>query len=220
MMKVLGPIVSKILLGLFMAAVFALTVILTFGSLSRIFPGDLLKAGSGLVLLDIAALVWFLVLVYASHGAMQRGIAFLMFLLSVAGVGLFAGFDSMMSGQDMVEVPAWAGEAVIYTFVLLTFANLFVLYLHHLNDPNIANEMRVQAGKDKLISRGMDKFEERLDQEAEALADTISDRMHTMALLDMNLGGGTVVEGHFSEPTQLVVPPEPANPTPPAKGRK
>lgn len=220
-MKVLGPAVSKILLGLFMVAIFALTVTLTFGSLTRLFPDNNLKAASGLLLFDIAGLVWFLVLIFLSRGGTQRAIAFLMFLLSVLGTGLFSGLDSMMSGQQLVEIPVWAGESIVYTFFGVTFANLFMLYIHHMASPERSIEMRTQAQKDKLIDRAMDKFEERLDQEAEELANVISDRMHSMALADMRLGQPTVIDSSFSEPERTqIITPDPANPTnPPKRGK-
>ena len=43
MLKAVGPTIGKILLVLFGCSVFGLMIVLTFGSLGRIFPNDLLK---------------------------------------------------------------------------------------------------------------------------------------------------------------------------------
>lgn len=221
MLKLIGPTVTKILLLVFGVAVFALMIMLTFGSLGRIFPGDSVKQGSGLILFDIGALVWLIVFVGASRGKMQRGVAILMFVFCAVGAIAMAGADALMSGQDFVEVPQWVGQGIVYLFIVATALNLIALYLHHLNQPETTYKIREEAAQDKLVDMAFDLTEQKLNEEASKLAGVMATKRFSNTLLSLQLE--QVVEGKYreiepgkpSDPTQINLGPSTVDPTQP-----
>lgn len=187
MLKAVGPTIGKILLVLFGCSVFGLMIVLTFGSLGRIFPNDLLKQATGLILFDVGAFAWLVIFAYASRGAMQRSIALLLFIFCVAGAVMMAGADAMMSGQNFVEIPQWLGEAVVYVFIAATAVNLGAVYAHHLNSPDLTTQIRMQAQEDRLIQLALDKADAELEKSSHELAERISERYTHSALVSLNL---------------------------------
>lgn len=210
MLKSVGPTIGKILLVLFGAAVFGLMIILTFGSLGRIFPNDLVKQATGLILFDIGAFTWLVIFAYASRGAMQRAIALLLFLFCVAGAVVMAGADAMMSGQAFVEIPQWLGQAVVYLFIVATAVNLLAIYMHHLNSPDLSTQIRMQSQEDNLIKLALDQADSELESQRHELAKRLAERYTQSALVSLNLSrpGDVVIDSVARDvkPAVIVTP--------------
>ena len=173
MKKILKP-VSKILFYAFMGGVFALIVTLTFGMLGRIFPGSLLNQAFGLVLFDIATLVWLAVLVFQSESLMQYGIAALGFVLGLVGTALMVAGEVMLSAAGMVTPPDWLGEYVIYGFILAAFLHLVLLYGHHMAAPGISAQIQLGAARAQIVSEALKQAEETLAADQSVLAASIA----------------------------------------------
>jgi hypothetical protein len=173
MKKILKPI-SKILLYAFMGGVFALVISLTFQMLGRIFPGNLTNQAFGLVLFDIATVVWLAVLVFQSESMMQYGIAGLGFLLGLAGTALMVAGEVMLSAQGMVTPPAWLGEYAVYGFILAAFLHLVLLYGHHMAAPGVSAQIQLGAARAQIISEALKQAEEQLSSNQTVLAASIA----------------------------------------------
>lgn len=202
MMKAVGPTLGKIMLVIFGMAVFGLMIILTFSALGRIFPNDLIKQATGLILFDIGALVWLVVFAYASRGAMQRSIALLLFFFCVAGAVTMAGSDAIMSGQQFVEIPEWLGQIIVYVYIVAVAMNLIALYLHHLNSPDLATTIRMQGQEDHLIALALDEADRQLEEERHELSSALSVRYKQKALVSLNLiNPADIIEAKFRNGT-------------------
>jgi len=220
MLKYIGGTAAKYLGLVFSALVFALVLLMSFGTLGRIFPNDIIKQMGALVVADVGALLWLVILVKASRGTAQRAIALLLFLLDAILAAAMAGADAMMSGQEFATVPAEMGATVLYLFVGTLVANLFAFYFHHLTEPELTHAVHQELQADRVIEQAMNKADELLDQRITELAAFQAEKIfnRTLLILEAQSKDGTVID---VAPVDLP-PSDTANPTKavPAKRRR
>ena len=187
MFKYIAPTVAKFLGFVFALGVFALVLLMSFGSLGRIFPGDILKQVGGLIVADIGAILWLIVLVKASRGTAQRAIALILFLLDAVLAAALAGADAMMSGQEFASVPAEMGATVLYLFVGTLIANLFAWYFHHLVEPDLTHAVHQELQADRVIERALAEADKLMDAKIAELANVRASQLfaQTLVALDM-----------------------------------
>lgn len=181
MFKVIGPGLAKIIFAIFMIGVFVLMLLLTGGSLEKIFPGDIVRQTAGYLLFDVGALVWLIIMVKGSRGIMQRAIAFVCFLLDVLGTLGMAGAAAFMSGQELVAVDPMFNQAIIWIFIAASAWNLVGLYAHHIFDLETESTVRSENHVDKLKSQAMDKADQKIEANADALAEKLAQAYYNQA---------------------------------------
>jgi hypothetical protein len=222
MLKYIGPAAAKILGFIFAALVFALVVLMSFGTLGRIFPNDIITQAGGLIVADIGALLWLVLLVKASRGTAQRAIALLLFLLDAILAAAMAGADAMMSGQTWAEIPAEMGSVVLYAFVGVLVANLFAMYAHHLCEPDLTHAVHQELQADRVLERALNEADKLMDARIAELAQVRAQQLFTETLmaLDMQSLGGKVERTVIDADSVDLPPTDTANPTAPASQPK
>ena len=172
MKKVMGS-ASGILFAVFGIAILGLLMSLTFGALGKLFPGNFTNQLWGLVLFDIAAIVWALVFVYKSQSTGQYALAGIGFVASFIGTLGMVAVEVMLSGQSFVEVEDWVGQWLVYGFVIMTAIHSALLYAHHANAPEIHEKINVGIARGEITTEAIKQATQSLEVHKAALADSI-----------------------------------------------
>jgi hypothetical protein len=167
----------------------------TFALFTSIFGTGLdgyFWSAAGLALFDIGALGWLLHFAHSAQGNAQRaiaaicGIACLMLTLCAAGV-------HVLLVQELVTVPAWAGQVAVTSILVALAINLIGAAANHMADPAVQRDMRQQAMNDEkaeaIEKAQMSVFREALRQTEARVAQTaglISDRLSGEFATDAN----------------------------------
>ena len=128
---------AGILFALFGVAILGLLMSLTFGALGKLFPDNFINQIWGLVLFDIAAIVWALAFVFKSESTAQYALSAIGFLAAFIGTLGMVAVEVMLSGQSYVQVESWVGEWLVYGYVIMTTIHSALLYAHHASAPDI-----------------------------------------------------------------------------------
>ena len=184
-MKKLMPYLAGVLFALFALAVFAVVLSLSYRALGYIFPGDLFDQGIGLVLFDLAAIVWFVTFTYRSESTMQYVFAALGFLVGLVGmIGLVAievGISSgMLVASEMIK-------PLVYIFIAVAVAHVVLVYARHAAGPEVTAKISLGVEKAKIHDEGMRQAEEHLEQARVQLGDSIRARLVEDVLREMNI---------------------------------
>ena len=186
-MKKVMKVVASILGGVFAMLVFGLMISLTFGALARLFPASPINQAWGLVLFDIAALVWFVAFLYSSEGAGQRAVALVLFVASLVGTVAMVSSEVLMSGQGLVDVPASVARVVVWGFILATVVHLVGVYAHHALAPSVLLSIQTQNLKDDLGAQAVVDAEGRFSARRGELGRVLADRIERDVLAELDL---------------------------------
>jgi len=172
MKKVLAS-ASGIIFAVFGVAVLGLLVSLTFGALGKLFPNNFSYQIWGLVLFDIAAIVWALAFVFKSGTTMQYAIAAIGFLAAFTGTLGMVAVEVMLSGQEYVVVQPWVGQFMVYGFVIVTAIHVALLYGHHFTAVEIHEKINIGIARGEVVTEAIRQATTTLEIEKSYLAQTI-----------------------------------------------
>jgi len=200
MLKLL-PYFAGVLLALFILAVFGSVTYYSFNALGLVFPGDLVGQLFGIVLFDIAALVWFLAFVSLCYSTMQY---------VFAGIGFLVGLTGTF-GLIIIEIginSKWLTSAEIarplsYIFVAVLLAHLVLIYARHSSAPDVAAKISLGIDKASVITYARTVAEETIKANVQQLAAPIAAQLVQEAMYDLGLlkQDATIIDG-----TALSVP--------------
>lgn len=193
MKKVLAS-VAGILFAVFSAAILGLLMSLTFGALGKLFPGNFTNQIWGLVLFDIAAIIWGIVFVFKCEGTAQYAIAAIGFLAAfLATLGMVA-IEVMLGGQTFVEVESWVGQWLVYGYVIMTALHSALLYAHHAAAPDIYEKINVGIARGEIVTEAIKQATESLEVQKAALAQSIHAGIVEQVKRDLGLSRGQVLD--------------------------
>lgn len=193
MKKVIGK-AAGYLFGAFGIAILGLLIQLTFGALGKIFPDSFTNQLWGLVLFDIAAMIWALAFVFKSESTGQYAIAAIGFIAAFGGsVGMVA-VEVLLSGQEYVEVQSWVGQLLVYGFVIFTALHSALLYAYHASAPDIHEKINVGVARGEIVTAAITQATKTLDVEKDALARSIHDDIVAQVKRDLGLRPGQVLD--------------------------
>ena len=173
MKKVFGAI-AKIAFTLFTLGVFGMLMAYTFSALGRLFPGDIGNQIWGMILFDIAAIVWALAFVFESRSLGQYALAAVGFLTAFVGtVGMVAA-EVILAGGQFAEAESEIGKWMTYGFILVTVLHVSLLYAHHAAAPEVDEQIRVGVARGEIVSHAINEAEKGLDTQKAALAQAIT----------------------------------------------
>lgn len=186
---------AGILFAVFSLAILGLLMSLTFGALGKLFPGNFTNQLWGLVLFDVAAMIWALVFVFKSASTMQYALSALGFLASFLGTLGMVAVEVMMSGQTYVKVESWVGEWLVYGFVLMTALHSALLYAHHATAPDIHEKINVGIARGEIVTEAIKQATASLEVQKAALAENIHRDIVAQVKRDLGLSrGGQVLD--------------------------
>ncbi|MCC7187904.1 MAG: hypothetical protein IT312_04110, partial [Anaerolineales bacterium] len=174
MIKVLGK-AAGILFAAFGIAILGLLMSLTFGALGKLFPDNFTNQIWGLVLFDIAAMIWALAFVYKSESTGQYAVAAIGFVAAFVGTLGMVAVEVLLSGQEYVEVQSWVGQWMVYGFIIVTAIHAALLYAHHATAPDIHQKINVGVARGEIVTTAITQATHRLEVEKESLARSIHD---------------------------------------------
>lgn len=184
-MNKLMPYLVKVFFALFIVAVFVGIISMSFKGLGYIFPDDLFDQAIGLVLFDLAALVWFAVLIYICASTMQYVFSALGFLTGFLGtiglVGIEVGISSgMLLASEMTK-------PLTYVFIAVFVGHLALIYLFHASAPETDAKISLGIDKAKIVDEGRKQAEAHLANTLPQLGAAISARLVAEVMRDLNL---------------------------------
>lgn len=193
-MKKIMPHLVGVLFTAFVIAVFVGIVSMSFKGLGWIFPDDLFDQAIGLILFDVAALTWFLVLVYKSESTAQYVFALIGFMVGLLGtfglIGIEVSISSgMVSAADMTR-------PLTYVFIAVFAGHLTLIYLFHGSAPHMDAKISLGIDKAKIVDEGRKQAEKTLGDQLPHLGAAISARLVAEVMKDLNLQP-QIIDTHF-----------------------
>lgn len=184
-MKKLLPFVFGVLFAGFILLVAAAVLYYSWNALSIIFPNDLLGQSFGITLFDIAAFVWFGVMIYKSRSTMQYVWSFIGFIIGLVGaLGLIAIEIGLNSGIYLIED---IQKPLTYIFVAVLFVHLVLIYVHHMSAPEVSADISLGIEKAKITDEAQKLAEKQLKENLPMLASSIANDLVKRVMQDLNL---------------------------------
>ncbi|MBN8658002.1 MAG: hypothetical protein J0M11_19880 [Anaerolineae bacterium] len=207
-MKKILPHVMVILFAVFGLAIIAMLMVYSFSALGKLFPGNFLGQVMGMVLFDVAALIWLGTIIYLCKSVGQYAIATLGFGLGLIGTLLLVAVEVMMGGQELAQVPSWAGDSIVWTFIVALVGHVILYYAFKLSAPEISAEISLGYETAQITDEAMKQATEQLIRERGMLGNMIAPRMIT----DVKRSLGLPVAGDILELTaeNVYETPQPA----------
>jgi len=193
MKKVIGA-AAGILFAVFGIAILGLLISLTFGALGKLFPGNFTNQLWGLVLFDIAAMIWALAFVFKSESTGQYALSAIGFLAAFVGTLGMVAVEVMLSGQTYVEVSDWVGQWLVYGFVIMTALHSALLYAHHGAAPDIHQKINVGIARGEIVTEAIKQATQSLDVQKAMLAQTITQDIVDQVKRDLGMMRGQVLD--------------------------
>jgi apolipoprotein N-acyltransferase len=193
-MKKVIATAAGILFAVFGLAILGLLMSLTFGALGKLFPGNFTNQLWGLVLFDIAAMIWALAFVFKCQSTGQYAVAAIGFLAAFVGTLGMVAVEVMLSGQTFVEVEDWVGQWLVYGFVIMTALHSSLLYTHHAAAPDIHEKINVGIARGEIVTEAIKQATQSLDVQKAVLAQTITQDIVNQVKRDLGLQRGQVID--------------------------
>ena len=193
-MKKILPHVMAILFAVFGLAIIAMLMIYSFSALGKLFPNNFLGQIMGMVLFDVAALIWLGTIIFLCKSVGQYAISTIGFVLGLVGTLLLVADEVMMGGQELAKVPAWAGDSIVWTFIIALVGHVILYYSFKLSAPEISAEIALGYETAAITDEAMKQATEQLIRERGMLGNMIAPRMITDVKRSLGLPAGDVIE--------------------------
>jgi hypothetical protein len=186
MKKVLGAM-SGIIFSVFCIAILGLLMSFTLGALKKLFPDSFVNQMWGLVLFDIAAMVWGLAFVFKSNSVGQYAASGIGFITGFAGTLLMVAFEVITSGQTFVTDGGSLGRWAVYGFIIVTAIHAALVYFHHASAPDIHEKINVGIARGEITTEAIRQATQVLEIEKAQLAATIHREIVDQVKRDLNI---------------------------------
>ncbi len=193
MSKLIGSYI-KPLFAAFSVAVFAAVMFYSWRALSIIFPDDLLGQIFGLLLFDMAALLWFGALVFLSVTIGEYVTASFGFMVGLLGsVGLIAIEVSISIG--LVTESAIA-KPLTYIFIVVMVGHVVLLYARHASGEEFTAEISRGIERAKILQKAERQAARMIEKNSDAVVAALAQSMAADALKYAltQRGGGNVLD--------------------------
>jgi hypothetical protein len=184
-MKKLIPHIAAFFFAVFVLGVFAAMMLYSWQGLSNIFPADLLGQSFGMLMFDLAALIWFASMVYQSRSVAQYVIAFVGFMVGLVGtlglIGIEVGLSSGMLDAGSMQKP------LTYIFITVLVGHVVLIYSHHAAAPEMAAAISMGIEKAKITDRAEQDATRMLSENIEKLSAPIAQDLVRRVQEDLNL---------------------------------
>lgn len=193
-MNKLLPHFVKLLFGVFILGVVAAVMFYSFQGLGLIFKNDFTGQLFGMMLFDVASIVWFFVFISACASTMQYIFSGIGFLLGIAGtlglVGIEVGLSSGMLEAGTMQRP------LTYIFIAALIGHLVLIYAHHASEPNVAAKISLGVDKASITDQAQKEATKILTENMPQLSAPIAARLVQEVMKDLNLQPqrGTVLD--------------------------
>ena len=180
---------SKILFYFVAACLVAWTASLTYAFVAQALPNQPVTRWFALIVFDLGMVSWLLIFMFGAAGIAQRGIAFLLSIFDLAGVGLMCYAEIFLGGQTLAAIPGNIGSYALYAVVIWTVVNLAGVWGYHYAEPENIKRMKNQGIEDMLFAKTMKKLEKKMEAMSDEVADEMSDGMKDEVLFQVGYTG-------------------------------
>jgi hypothetical protein len=195
-MKKVMATATGFIFGAFGIAILGLLMSLTYQALGRIFPESPENQIWGLVLFDIAAMVWAGAFVFKCETTAQYAVAFIGFLTGFLGTMLMVAAEVML-GQQLTQVQSQeVGKWMVYGFIGATLLHAGLLYLHHYSGKAIRIKVDVGIAQGEVVTEAVRQATADLERDKRDLARDIATDIRAGVLRELNIypAAGTIFE--------------------------
>jgi apolipoprotein N-acyltransferase len=193
-MKKVIATAAGILFAVFGIAILGLLMSLTFGALGKLFPGNFMNQIWGLVLFDIAAMIWALAFVFKCQSTTQYAVAAIGFIAAFVGTLGMVAVEVLLGGQTYVQVSDWVGQWLVYGYVLMTALHSALLYAHHAAAPDIHEKINVGIARGEIVTEAIKQATQSLEVQKAALAESIHNDIVAQVKRDLGIQRGQVLD--------------------------
>jgi len=193
MKKVIGTM-AKIFFAIFGIAILGLLMSLTFGALGKIFTDSFTNQLWGLILFDIACIVWALVFVFSCYSTAQYAVAAIGFLAAFVGTLGMVAVETLLSGQTYVQVEPWVGQWLVYGFVLMTAIHSALLYAHHASAPDLSEKINVGIARGEIVTEAIKQATQSLEVQKAELARSITAQIVDQVKRDLGIASTQILD--------------------------
>jgi hypothetical protein len=186
MKKVLGAM-AGILFSVFCIAILGLLMSFTYGGLKKLFPDSFNNQIWGMVVFDIAAMIWGLAFVFKSHSVLQYAASGIGFATGFLGTLLMVTFEVLTSGQTYVADTYNIGQWAVYGFIIVTAIHAALVYLHHAGAPDIHEKINIGIARGEITTEAIRQATQVLEQEKAQLANSIHAEIVNQVKRDLNI---------------------------------
>ena len=180
---------SKALFYVVAAVLVIWTGSLTYLFIEQALPTQTVTRYFALVVFDVGMVSWLLIFMFGAEGIAQRGIAFLLSLFDLVGVGLMVYAAIFLSGQMLATVSGNIGLYTLYAVVIWTIINLFGVWGFHYAEPENLKRMRIRSSQDMLFSKSLKKLEQKMEAMSDNVSEELSEGMKTEVLHQVGYTG-------------------------------
>jgi hypothetical protein len=184
-MRKLVPYIAAFFFAVFVVGVFAAMMLYSWQGLANIFPDDLLGQGFGMLMFDLAALIWFAAMVYRSRSVAQYVLAFIGFGIGLLGtlglIGIEVGLSSGMFEAGSMQRP------LTYIFIGVLVGHVVLIYAHHASAPEMAADISLGIEKAKITDRAEKEASDYLMKNIEGLSAPIAQKLIERVTEDLGL---------------------------------
>ena len=184
--KKIMPFFIKLFGGAFALLVTALVIDLSFSALGRIFEDDFYMQLLGVVVFDIAALIWFYRMVDNAETKAQYGTAFLGFLVGIGGVIMLVITETRVNAGVLTDT-AQAMRTLSDSFIVATIGHLLLGYFYKASDMATTKRFAAGMAKAEYFEDAMRQSDAAIEQSRAALGKVLHGEFMRELLNDMHI---------------------------------
>ena len=184
-MKRLFPSYSKVLGNLFVLGVGALVTYLSYNALGRVFPDNYYYQILGLVVFDVAAIVWFLRIVNDSETALQYVWASIGFLAGFIGVVYMVRIETQLSAGvvSQSEIIVQLVDIFVYSAV----AQFALTYAFKMSDKETTKRLHIGLFKADIFQDALRQAGNSVDKSTAVLGNMLQGEIMRGLLRDLHI---------------------------------
>lgn len=138
-----------------------------------------------LVVFDAGMIAWLVVFIDYASGNWQRAVSIITCVFDLIGVGLMAFAEILLGGQTLANAPENMGEYAIWGIGIWTVANVAMVVIFHLTDPEARKRMALQGEQDAIFEEALKKLTTKRAEQSGALSEILADGMMAQLKADL-----------------------------------
>jgi hypothetical protein len=186
-MKDLAKPIAKTIFYLLAVILLVWTASLTLSFIGRALPEIALAKYFALAVFDVGAVAWLLVFLSSAEGIGQRVTAILATVFDLVGIGLMVAAETILGGQNYVQIPENLGAIAIWGIAVWTFVNVLAVFAFHILDVEVQKSISIKSAHDKIQAQALAQLDKRADEIAEETAQILAERMINETLLSLSV---------------------------------
>ena len=187
-MKRLAPTFTQVLGTLFVLGVAALVTYLSYNALGRVFPDDWYYQILGLVVFDVAAMVWFFRIVSDSETKLQYVWSTFGFLAGFAGVVYMVRIETQLNAGVIVADGAVMAQ-LADVFISASIVQFALTYAYKMSDKETTKRLHTGLFKAEIFEDAIRQAGISVDKSTAVLGSMLHGGIMRELLRDLHVSG-------------------------------